>query len=140
FDVSKEEINAPKDARLNHELADLSKDIETEEWVTAAEQGGSEELGDNVDGLVDEVAMLTQDERENLQNSIWPVKLVLVKLHKLAFKVIHSTTKLLPAWHSILQDLCIPVTNIPHDVATRWNSTYDMLEYASRHRKAVDTL
>jgi hypothetical protein len=52
FDVSKEEINAPKDAQLNHELAELSKDIKIEEWVTAAEQGGSEELVDNVDGLV----------------------------------------------------------------------------------------
>ncbi|KAG1855074.1 hypothetical protein C8R48DRAFT_568038, partial [Suillus tomentosus] len=122
------------------ELAELSKGIKTEEWATAAEQGGSDEPEDDVNGLVDEVAMLMQDERENLQNSIRPVKLVLVKLHKLAFKVIHLTMKYLPAWHGILQELCMPVTNIPHNITTRWNSTYDMLEYVSRHWKAVDTL
>ncbi|KAG2345636.1 hypothetical protein BDR05DRAFT_880104, partial [Suillus weaverae] len=60
-------------------------------------------------------------------------------LCKLAFKVIHSTTKLLPAWHTILQELQMPVTNIPQDV-TKWNLTYDMLEYVLTHCKAMDTL
>jgi hypothetical protein len=29
---------------------------------------------------------------------------------------------------------------MPRDVATRWNSTFDMLDYALEHRKAVDTV
>ena len=29
---------------------------------------------------------------------------------------------------------------MPRDVATRWNSTFDLLEYALKHRKAVDLL
>lgn len=30
------------------------------------------------------------------------------------------------------------VTLMPRDVATRWNSTLDLLEYALEHRKAID--
>ena len=29
---------------------------------------------------------------------------------------------------------------MPCDVATRWNLTFDMLEYALKHREAVDTV
>ena len=29
---------------------------------------------------------------------------------------------------------------MPCNVATRWNSTFDMLDYALEHRKAVDTV
>jgi hypothetical protein len=31
-------------------------------------------------------------------------------------------------------------TLMPRDVATRWNSTYDMLKYALEHRKALDVV
>jgi hypothetical protein len=29
---------------------------------------------------------------------------------------------------------------MPRDVATRWNSTFDMLNYALEHREAVDAV
>jgi hypothetical protein len=51
-----------------------------------------------------------------------------------------STTKLLPEWRRILEELKQRVTNLPRDVATHWNSTYDMLDYALTHRQAVDTM
>jgi len=34
----------------------------------------------------------------------------------------------------------MPVTLMPRDVATRWNSTVGLLEYALKHRKAVDLI
>ncbi|KAG2144435.1 uncharacterized protein EDB93DRAFT_1087674, partial [Suillus bovinus] len=61
-------------------------------------------------------------------------------LRKLAYKVIHSTTIVLPAWRKILEDLQAPVTLMPRDVSTRWNSTFDMLEYAIEHWEAIDTV
>ena len=32
------------------------------------------------------------------------------------------------------------VSLMPRDVSTQWNSTYDMLAYALKHRKAVDSI
>ncbi|KAG2120469.1 uncharacterized protein F5147DRAFT_563274, partial [Suillus discolor] len=61
-------------------------------------------------------------------------------LHKLGFKIIHSTMKLLPAWHGILEALKMKVTTLPQDVSTHWNSTFDMVEYALRHQEAIDAV
>ncbi|KIM63481.1 hypothetical protein SCLCIDRAFT_117161, partial [Scleroderma citrinum Foug A] len=61
-------------------------------------------------------------------------------LRKVAFKIVHSTTKVLLAWKDILANLRFTISLMPRDVATRWNSTFDLLEYALMHRKAVDLL
>ncbi|KIM56127.1 hypothetical protein SCLCIDRAFT_133318, partial [Scleroderma citrinum Foug A] len=61
-------------------------------------------------------------------------------LRKVAFKIVHSTTIVLLAWKDILNDLCLMISLMPRDIATRWNSTFDLLEYALKHRKAVDLL
>lgn len=117
---------------------------------------------DNVEGWVDEVDQLTEDERKDLQHAIRPVKLALVKikcmrtqiklectqadlcplqLRRLAFKIVRSTTNLLlPAWRRILEERKEPITVLLRDVATRWNSTFDMLDYSLNHREVVDTM
>ncbi|KIM52800.1 hypothetical protein SCLCIDRAFT_140278, partial [Scleroderma citrinum Foug A] len=59
-------------------------------------------------------------------------------LRKLAYKIVNSSTVALPAWKEILKDLRMTVKLMPRDVATRWNSTLDLLEYALKHRKAID--
>ncbi|KAG0692352.1 hypothetical protein DFH29DRAFT_791511, partial [Suillus ampliporus] len=61
-------------------------------------------------------------------------------VYKLTYKIIHLTTIILPAWHNIMEDLKFIVTLIPHDVLTCCNSTLDMLKYALKHWKAVDTV
>ncbi|KIM55486.1 hypothetical protein SCLCIDRAFT_134625, partial [Scleroderma citrinum Foug A] len=58
-------------------------------------------------------------------------------LHKLSFKMIHSTTLVLLAWHDILNDLCMKITCMPRDIATRWNLLFDLLEYALKHQKEI---
>ncbi|KAH8987625.1 hypothetical protein EDB92DRAFT_1801297, partial [Lactarius akahatsu] len=62
------------------------------------------------------------------------------KLRKLAFALENSTTKLLPAWYKTLVSLNLPRRMMPRDVATRWNSTYDMLEFAIQYRPAIDLM
>ncbi|KAJ3777640.1 hypothetical protein FB446DRAFT_633659, partial [Lentinula raphanica] len=46
---------------------------------------------------------------------------------KASFKIIHSSTDLLPKWREHMQDTPFKGRMLPRDVATRWNSTYDML-------------
>ncbi|KAG2031924.1 hypothetical protein BDR03DRAFT_819787, partial [Suillus americanus] len=118
-----------------------STDMELEELSTDMEEDTEmmDEV-DNDDGFVDEVELLDETERAALKKEIRPVKLVLVKVRKLAYKTIHSTTIILPAWHAILKDLSEPQTLMPCDVATRWNSMFDMLDYILEHHEAVDTI
>lgn len=64
----------------------------------------------------------------------------LSEICKLSYKVIHSTTKLLHEWQHILEQLKLVVTNLLQDVATRWNSMFNMLEYALKHEVAMDIM
>lgn len=49
-------------------------------------------------------------------------------------------TILLPAWFQILEKLKLPIRTMPRDVSTHWNSTYNMLEFAMKYRKAIDDI
>ncbi|KAL1711435.1 hypothetical protein EV715DRAFT_174506, partial [Schizophyllum commune] len=62
------------------------------------------------------------------------------QLRKLAFKIINSSTILLPAWKETLEKLNMKIRFLPRDVRTRWNSTYDMLVSALLHRDAIDQM
>ncbi|KAF8976045.1 hypothetical protein BDQ17DRAFT_1459461, partial [Cyathus striatus] len=73
---------------------------------------------DNIDGWVDKVAALSQAEWKVIKGKLKPIKLVLAKVQKLAFKTIYSTTDLLPAWTACLKELGLPVRLIPRDVRT----------------------
>ncbi|KAG2053513.1 hypothetical protein BDR06DRAFT_886038, partial [Suillus hirtellus] len=61
-----------------------------------------------------------------------------VQLCKLAYELIHLKTLLLPVWHDILWDQHMLVMNMPCDVSTCWNSTYNMLQYAFIHQDAIN--
>ncbi|KIJ18219.1 hypothetical protein PAXINDRAFT_61093, partial [Paxillus involutus ATCC 200175] len=59
-------------------------------------------------------------------------------LCKLALKIIHSSTIILPVWKDILKELKMRVRLMPQDIAIQWNLMFDMLEYALKYLKAVD--
>lgn len=58
----------------------------------------------------------------------------------MAFKILHSTTKLLPAWDAYLKEFKFAIHRMPRDVSTRWNSTFDMLDFALSYRKVIDAV
>ncbi|KAF8148648.1 hypothetical protein B0H34DRAFT_668441 [Crassisporium funariophilum] len=89
---------------------------------------------DDIDGWIDKCAALSQPEHKVLDRATRPVKMVLVKIWKLAFKVVNSTTILLPAWKECIESERL----IPRDVTTKWNSTYDMLTFVLEHCPAVE--
>lgn len=63
-----------------------------------------------------------------------------MQLRKLASKIINSTTIHLPRWKALLRELKRKERVLPRDVTTRWNSTFDMLEFAIAYREAIDKI
>ncbi|KAL1711230.1 hypothetical protein EV715DRAFT_215524, partial [Schizophyllum commune] len=96
-----------------------------------------EQLEEDLDAEIDAFEGMSEVERAQLHATCRPVRFMLVKLRKLAYKVVNSTTKLLPAWFRCLKDHKMAETYIPRDVSTRWNSTYDTLQYVLEHKKAI---
>ncbi|THH16129.1 hypothetical protein EW146_g4452 [Bondarzewia mesenterica] len=99
---------------------ELATELELEEVVTEAKLGAlpGNEDNDDIEGLVDEMQLLSQQEHE----------------------IIHSTTKLLPSWYDHLNKLRLKQRLMPRDIATCWNSTFDMLQFALEYRKALDAI
>lgn len=113
---------------------------------------------DNEDGWVDEIAAMTDEERAQFQERVRPVRMTLTKvcefqlaeydntahlgpqIRRLAFKLINSTTLLLPMWKKRVAEAGLPDRIMPRDVATRWNSTYDMLVFALKYRAVVHAI
>jgi hypothetical protein len=52
----------------------------------------------------------------------------------------NSTTLVLPQWFAVLQELEVDERMMPRDVTTRWDSTFDMLDFALEHITAIDTI
>jgi hypothetical protein len=50
------------------------------------------------------------------------------------------TTIALPAWRRICREVHLKKCLIPHDVVTRWNSTYDMMKFTLTYRVAIDKI
>ncbi|KAF8961238.1 hypothetical protein BDZ97DRAFT_1597382, partial [Flammula alnicola] len=144
FDVQKKatgEVSNEEDEDIRELAGDSAYDSEehqTREGLLEESLTGEVGADDDVTGWIDEMAALSAVDRAVLQESIRPVKKLLVKVQKLAFKTINSTTLLLPAWQTLLEELDMDSRIIPRDVTTRWNSTYDMLIFILEYRKAVD--
>jgi hypothetical protein len=81
FDLPKSEANIVLDEAAK-ELAKLAAELEHEELMSCGSPGGEGE-DDDSDGWVDEKALLSDDEREELTESVKPVRLMLVKVSPL---------------------------------------------------------
>ncbi|KAF8797538.1 hypothetical protein BYT27DRAFT_7219086 [Phlegmacium glaucopus] len=95
---------------------------------------------DDDEGWIDEHNEMTGAELNELAISVQPVRLLLTKLRKVAFAIKYSTTIILPQWFLILNNLKLAKRMIPHDVTTRWNSTFNMLNFAIEHIAAISTI
>ncbi|KAF8261931.1 hypothetical protein EI94DRAFT_1604566, partial [Lactarius quietus] len=138
FDVPKKKEGEILD-KAAQALSDLAKELNLEEgmeWETQ-EMNDTDEDDQLLDAWVDFRDGLTEEQVIALDVSIQPVRSMLVKLCKLAFVLKNSTTKLLPAWYATLTSLNLPPRMMPRDVATCWNSTYDMLDFAIQYHLAI---
>jgi hypothetical protein len=95
---------------------------------------------DDVDDGIDELDELDADEREGIIADTATVRKTVTKLHHLAFAIVQSTTIALPAWRRYCKELKLKSRTLPHDVVTRWNSTYYMLSFAVKYRSAIDAM
>jgi hypothetical protein len=66
--------------------------------------------------------------------------LTTVQLCKTSFAIINSTTLLLPRWKETLRSMGLKERIMPRDVNTRWNSTYDMLDFTLEHKAALNSM
>jgi hypothetical protein len=125
-------------------------------------EGNDEEdddvVDDDEDGLPDERDGMSEEELESLEASVKPIQHMLTKVSPFKFFKDHcqtyrseklrgvssaiknSSTIVLPRWYEVLESLSLKPRMMPHDVSTRWNSTYDMLEFAAEYRAALNTM
>jgi hypothetical protein len=103
------------------------------------DEGEAEEEDEpDVDDGIDEMEALDELARETLIIDTNNVRSVVTKVRQLSFALINSSTIALPAWLKFCQSLDLKIRRLPRDVTTRWNSTYDMLIFALKYRKAID--
>ena len=107
------------------ELQELAGDSELEEQQTIETvngEGGDEsdkDMDDDVDGWIDEMVALSPAEHEGLEESIHPVKLVLVKVcYQINLINLESKTYLFIAVENHIQDYQLLNYCLPHLVQT----------------------
>ncbi|KAF5342776.1 hypothetical protein D9758_017115 [Tetrapyrgos nigripes] len=138
FDASTMKKNEDMD-EVELALAELAADIDIEELLVQIGKGSDNvEAEDESDLIVDMLKGFGDDEAKELQQRIRPITKVLVKLQKISFKTINSSMLLLLQWYSILNEHEKKEMVIPRDVNTRWNSSFDILDYSCIHKRYIN--
>ena len=83
FDVPKAKANEALDHATKN-LLHIADDIEVEEAETQA-AAGDDELEDNIDGWVDEQTLMNEEDKQKLDASVQPVRLVLTKVRSITW-------------------------------------------------------
>ncbi|PBK81823.1 hypothetical protein ARMGADRAFT_860374, partial [Armillaria gallica] len=93
----------------------------------------------DTEGLVDVMAALSDEDHQKWQQDIKSIQIALAKaqLHKLSFKIIHSSTILLPQWKEILDEDKLKQKILPQDISTCQNSTFDIITAFLEYKPAV---
>jgi hypothetical protein len=154
FDLPSSNSDSEDVDEITKEFLKLAAEIEHEEEVTAS--GGNEgdtTEDDSDEGWVDEREEMTEEELLELTESVKPVRLLLTKvcqqlyylilrsqLRKVAFAIKNLTTIILPQWFSVLRELEVAERMMPRDIRTRWNSTFDMLDFAVENIAAINNI
>ena len=111
---------------------------------------------DDENGLSDGRDGMSEEEVAALEESLVPVQLMITKVSKFELSLILSnqmpklwaltntiknlTTIILPQWLEKLDDLGLKVLMMPWDVSTRWNSTFDMLNFTLDYCVAINRI
>jgi hypothetical protein len=130
------------DANSDNDAEDETGDLEDDddEDDEAGMDAEADEMGDDPDNNIDELKQLDEDERSRILEDTSVVRVSVSKLRNLSFTIINSMTLALPAWRSMCIKQGLKQRLIPHDVVTRWNSTFDMLQFALKYCKAINAI
>ena len=123
----------PDDLIIDVEALNIEEDDDDDD----DDKGGNDEEPD-VDNGIDELKALKELARDNLIIDTTSVRSVISKVRRLSFSIINSSTIALLAWSKFCATLDLKIRRLPRDVTTCWNSTYDMLIFALKYRKAID--
>ena len=157
FEAPKAKGDTIDDAMI--ELEAIAGELEDDD-VPADEEGDADEdndaVDDDSDNGPDERDGMSQKQRAQLEESVKPIRLVLTKvwfklrlnwyqltklqLRGISFALKNSSTIALPRWYKVLNSLNLKPQMMPRDVSTRWNSTYDMIKFATEYRAALDAM
>ncbi|KIM35200.1 hypothetical protein M413DRAFT_46116, partial [Hebeloma cylindrosporum] len=62
------------------------------------------------------------------------------QLRGITLAIKNSSTIILPRWYEVLKSLLLAPCMMPRDIATHWNLTYDMLEFANEYHAALNVM
>jgi hypothetical protein len=89
FDAKKKARRADAGNRIEGEITELAEGIDMEEMETRIQnlKQNADVQDDDVDGWVDEVELMSEQQREMLNGNVQPVRLVLVKVSPYIIRV-----------------------------------------------------